>query len=519
LLDYALEAAGWIGDSQMVSALLQNGADIQNPRPGRGFDLIAQAAQHGMRDLVERLLDNGGDPNAVSRDGRGISVIEFAALNGHANIVELAIQRGGTLISRSTHHQLTVFHSAALCNRVDYLQALWDGVKAAKGKQEAFTLLNMKTKEMGETPLHFAVGHGNVKALKWLLNHNARVTNDHSGLTPFHVAVRSGNLDIIHLFLNSDYLDKRDVIRSDSNCGVMILHWAARIGDEELCVDLLRHDPQCILQVQKRAKNTALHIAAMKGNEKVARILASAAEKRDHWLDLANIWQKTHLIEAASNDCPSIVTLLLQHGADPTIRVEGKFLGEEFDRYNPFTGCYFTVLHSVIAFEEFPAFKVLLDYCADHMEREAFPKWLSIPDFFDRSALDIATDIGADDFAQELLQRGAQHLLPFCEKRYSAVRERIPQKPLMTLSRNGWKELNPAARPTLPFKSGEQGRFLYSCKYQECKDQVGTLWRSMEELELHWQKWHNSEPQWKSYISHDVRTLPKMSAAKPSQWP
>jgi hypothetical protein len=69
LLDYALESAAWLGDAQMVYVLLRNGAEARNPRPGHDFDILTQATQCGMRDLVEHLLDNGADVDAVSRDG------------------------------------------------------------------------------------------------------------------------------------------------------------------------------------------------------------------------------------------------------------------------------------------------------------------------------------------------------------------------------------------------------------------------------------------------------------------
>jgi ankyrin repeat protein/beta-lactamase regulating signal transducer with metallopeptidase domain len=85
-----LIAAAQRGEMNMVEFLLQRGADPNIPSPGDGSPLI-EAAKHGHRRVVQALLDAGADPD-LSVDGDGSPLIA-AADGGHTEIVRLLIDR------------------------------------------------------------------------------------------------------------------------------------------------------------------------------------------------------------------------------------------------------------------------------------------------------------------------------------------------------------------------------------------------------------------------------------------
>jgi len=202
LFDYALEVAAWMGDKDMVSLLLSHGADVSHPRPSPGFHLIAQATQHGMHDLVERLIDNGTDVATLSWDGHGMSILEYAAINNHPSIIKLAMEHGASVITANMVLQITAFHDAASRNHFKCIQALFDGTFARDGKEEALRLVNLQTTQYGETALHQAARLGNCDSVALLLDLGATDMKDREGYNAFQRTVAGGDVNVLRIFLS-----------------------------------------------------------------------------------------------------------------------------------------------------------------------------------------------------------------------------------------------------------------------------------------------------------------------------
>jgi ankyrin repeat protein len=79
------------GDLDQVKEHFSNNkTDVNSSIEGR--PLIHYAADYGQRDIIQFLIDNGANVNAV--DKHGISALLAAIWEGHTECVRLMLQRG-----------------------------------------------------------------------------------------------------------------------------------------------------------------------------------------------------------------------------------------------------------------------------------------------------------------------------------------------------------------------------------------------------------------------------------------
>ncbi|RAL26222.1 ankyrin repeat domain-containing protein [Thermoflavimicrobium daqui] len=133
---------------------------------------------------------------------------------------------------------------------------------------------------------------------------------------------------------------------------------------------------------QDRDGNSALHIAAALGNEKLVQLLLGAGAD----VELQNEDEITPLIDAVKNNQPSVVSLLLKQGANPHIA--------PFDEEPP--------LHIAIDLDNLEMVKLLLKGGAD-------PNFCSFRN--EKSALHIAASTNNIELVSLLLEHGASPLL------------------------------------------------------------------------------------------------------------
>ncbi len=88
----ALARAVQEGQSDLVSALLDGGAEVDVPEPNLGCTPLQVAALRGYRDIAEMLLDRGAALHSANR--RGETALELAGRYGHSDVVGLLVERG-----------------------------------------------------------------------------------------------------------------------------------------------------------------------------------------------------------------------------------------------------------------------------------------------------------------------------------------------------------------------------------------------------------------------------------------
>ncbi len=144
------------GDVARVSALLAEGAQV-NQTLGDGTTALHWASRQGNVDLVTRLLDAGADVSAVTRLG-GYTALHLAAQEGVGDVVALLLARGADARARSTTGVEPLHFAAAAGNAVAVSALLERGADA-----------NATEPEWGQTPLMFAAAAGRTEAVKSLV--------------------------------------------------------------------------------------------------------------------------------------------------------------------------------------------------------------------------------------------------------------------------------------------------------------------------------------------------------------
>lgn len=146
----------------------------------------------------------------------------------------------------------------------------------------------------GNTPLHFAVCKGKLKALKAFMSciekHDQNQKEGYvkkesnQGETPLHLAARSGNARVVGELL--DLVGEKgrgDCVESKSNKGEIPLHFAVRSGSTGVIEKLLEYvnDKEGYVKIKSINQCTPLHFAAGSGNvEVVNKILDLVGEER-----------------------------------------------------------------------------------------------------------------------------------------------------------------------------------------------------------------------------------------------
>jgi ankyrin repeat protein len=136
-------------------------------------------------DVTKMLLALGVDPNQAGKNG--ISPLAEASLKGDLEAVRALIAKGARLDAISPAG-IQAIHDAALGDSGEVIREL-----VKQGAE-----LNARTREGGQTPLHFAAAMGKMRAVEALLSLGADLrVRDLKGMTALEVAERAGLDEIV----------------------------------------------------------------------------------------------------------------------------------------------------------------------------------------------------------------------------------------------------------------------------------------------------------------------------------
>jgi ankyrin repeat protein/Tfp pilus assembly protein PilF len=219
-------------------------------------------------------------------------------------------------------------------------------------------LLNSRNNE-GSTPLHKAVEEGRRNVVEWLLARGARVNmTDNIEYTPLKWAVMLGHTEIARLLIangadinrkdpngmtllhDAAYSGRKEIVRLLIAGGARLdakdqvgktpldlaieekqrevlpllkpLHTAAQTGKIEKLKELLKKYPQ-LVDTGDGDGRTPLHLAALKGNKEIARLLINKGVS----IDARDIDGFTPMQLAAQNGHDRLVQLFKARGAQP----------------------------------------------------------------------------------------------------------------------------------------------------------------------------------------------------------
>ena len=273
------------GNVEMVKRLLSAGA---NPKATllRGETLLMTAARAGHADVVQLLLSAGADPNARPTRGEttpclfdpsrtcsvqagGQTALMWAVAQKHAGVVAVLLKHGVDIHAKSD---------------VYALKKAGDVPHPIPENQRAFP-------HGGDTALMFAARVGDLASATLLIDAGANVNDaDAFGMSALAMAAYNNRPDVAALLL------ERGADPNLASSEITPLHTAILHRDEKLVAALLA-----------RGANPNAPLRAWTGFERGSR---------DRWIHLALVGARPFWL-ASRFGTPSMMRLLVQHGADP----------------------------------------------------------------------------------------------------------------------------------------------------------------------------------------------------------
>ncbi|CAH0017361.1 unnamed protein product [Clonostachys rhizophaga] len=272
------------GNIEMARMLLAKNAEIDAFESELGWNALMAAASSGHLGLVELLLNHGADINLQGKGGS--SPLGIAARQGHEEIVDLLLDRGAT----RSH---SIIKAAILGDQLQIAEKLigseYDLQDEAKGE-----ILQLACLQGFESLAEALIQNGaNVNFSDW----------DHHG-SVLQAAAQQDNEEIVQLLI-----DNGACINSTSGTAGTALHVAIRAGHENIVTLLIDHGADVNIQ---GGDGSTLQAASFYGYEDIVRLLI------DHGADVNSKGGRygSALQTASSFGYENIAVLLITHGAD-----------------------------------------------------------------------------------------------------------------------------------------------------------------------------------------------------------
>ncbi len=285
-----LQLAALNGSAAMLEKLIKAGADPNAPVAATGDTALMMAARTGKTGALNVLIESGADVNAKESWG-GTTALMWAVSERHPDAVKVLIDHGADVHARSNF--------VAAANGRGFEGRTPVAADAGKQKVEEFASGWL-------TPLMFAAREGDLASARLLVAAGAEVNAvAGDGKDALGLAIFNGNYDLASFLVDS----KSGVNRADTQ-GFTPLFWAVDRRNMETAPNfpwVVTADP---LPLIRKLLDAGANPNALVNNTPRARMRAGSPR----------IVFATALMRAAFSADLELCKLLLEHGADPTIK-------------------------------------------------------------------------------------------------------------------------------------------------------------------------------------------------------
>ena len=308
----ALHWASYRDDLESADLLIRAGAKV-NAANDLGATPLWTASLNGSAAMVGRLLEAGADPNLVLL--RGETPLMVAARTGNPEVVQQLLARGARVNARAARGQnalmwavtqkhtnvvkVLLAHGADIHARTE----VWSQIMAVP--PHGLPENNRSIKHGGDTALMFAARVGDLNSARTLVEAGANVNDaDAEGISAMVLAAHSGFAELVEFLLD------KGADANSSAAGFTALHEAIMRRDERIVTALLAHgaNPNAPLRVwtpERRASADFNFAPALVG-------------ATPFWL-------------AARFNQPTVMRLLVKHGADPLFVHRNVYYGNDMN--------------------------------------------------------------------------------------------------------------------------------------------------------------------------------------------
>jgi len=160
---------------------------LHSSAPRTSATSLEQAASEGRVETIKSLIAQGGDINA--KNAHGQSPLHLAVKQGNSDVVQVLLENGAEVDAIETDSGCTSLHYAASLGHADLCESL---VRYGANPDAQTARL--------ETPLHLAVSRGHPEVVALLLKYHAKLDiRDKNGMTPLQQAETFKKREIVLL--------------------------------------------------------------------------------------------------------------------------------------------------------------------------------------------------------------------------------------------------------------------------------------------------------------------------------
>ena len=306
----ALQWASYRDDLESADLLIRAGAKV-NAANDLGVTPLWPASENGSSAMVRRLLEAGANPNAALLAGE--TPLMVAARSGYPDVVEQLIAKGANVNAHGSRGQTALMWAVAqkhpnvakvlIAHHADIQlkSDVWTDVMAVP--PHGYLPYNKAIPHGGETALLFAARVGDLDSAKLLVAAGAHVNDaDAWGVSATTLAAHSGFRDLV------EFLLAKGADPNAAPAGFTALHEAIMRRDEEMVTALLDHGADA---------NAPL------------KTWTPSRRSSDDWNFEPIIVGATPYWLAARFTEPSVMRLLVKHGADPSFVFHSDYVAEQ----------------------------------------------------------------------------------------------------------------------------------------------------------------------------------------------